>query len=74
MNNIYKICDKCKAVNTDAIISEIKKLDETAEFNIGCQGFCGIGRTKPFVILNNMPIIANDENELIQKIKEKITR
>lgn len=69
--NKYGICDKCKAVNTKSIVSKIKEFDKTAEFLIGCQNFCGIGRTKPFVILNNIPIIAENEEELIEKIKEK---
>ena len=65
----YKICDKCKGFDYKKIISEIKKIDNAAEFEIGCQNFCGVGRTKPFVILNNKPIIADNINELINKIK-----
>lgn len=72
MNKIG-ICNKCKGVNYKSIIQKIKELDNTIQINIGCQNFCGIGRTKPFVILNHIPIIANNEDELLDKIKEKIT-
>lgn len=74
MKNNFRICDKCKGFNYKNIINEIKKIDETANIEIGCQNFCGIGRTKAFVILNNLPIIADNETELLNKIKEKITQ
>lgn len=73
MNKIG-ICNKCKGVNYKSIIQKIKELDSDIQINIGCQNFCGIGRTKPFVILNHIPIIADNENELLNKIKEKITQ
>lgn len=66
----YKVCNKCRGFNHKKIINEIKKIDSNAEFEIGCQNFCGIGRTKPFVILNDRPIIANNIHELIEKIKQ----
>ena len=71
--NKYKICNKCKGVNSKELITKIKQIDKDCEITIGCQNFCGIGRTKSFVILNNLPIIAENEDELILKIKEKIT-
>lgn len=72
MKNEYRICDKCRAVNTENLIKIIKEIDNDSTITIGCQNFCGIGRTKPFVILNNIPIIGNDKEDLINKIKEKI--
>lgn len=71
MNN-YKVCNKCKGFNYQSIIEKIKQFDKDATISIGCQNFCGIGRTKAFIILNNLPIIANTEDELIDKIKEKV--
>ncbi len=72
--NKYKICDKCKGFNYKDIINEIKKFDKEATFDIGCQNFCGIGRTKPFIIFNNIPIIANNEKELINELKHKLNK
>lgn len=72
MKNEYRICDKCKAVNTEKLVKIIQEIDNDSIIKIGCQNFCGIGRTKPFIILNNIPIIGNSEDELINKIKEKI--
>lgn len=71
--NEIRICDKCKGFNYQNIIKSIKELDNNANIMIGCQNFCGIGRTKAFIILNNIPIIADNETELLIKIKEKIT-
>lgn len=72
MKNEYRICDKCKAVNTEKLVKIIQEIDNDSIIKIRCQNFCGIGRTKPFIILNNMPIISDSEDELINKIKEKI--
>ena len=72
MKNEYRICDKCKAVNTEKLVKIIQEIDNDSIIKIGCQNFCGIGRTKPFIILNNMPIISDSEDELINIIKEKI--
>ncbi len=72
MQNIFKTCDICDAINIKTLIPKIKEIDQEAIIEIGCQNFCGIGRTRPFVLLNGRPIIANNEEELISKIKEKI--
>lgn len=72
MNKIG-ICDKCKAVNYNSIIEKIKKMDKDFQFTIGCQNMCGIGRNKPFVILNHKPIIGENEEDLINKIKDMLT-
>jgi len=66
--NKLGICDKCKAVNYKNIINQIKMLDPNIEINIGCQNMCGVGRMKPFVILNHKPIIGNNEKDLIEQI------
>ncbi len=69
---IYKICDKCKGTNTKTLIPKLKEIDSNAEIQIGCQNFCGIGRSKSFVIVNHTPIIALNEDELIEKVKEHL--
>lgn len=66
----YKVCNKCKGFDYKKVINEIKKIDNNAEFEIGCQNFCGIGRFKPFIILNNKPIIGENIEDLINKIKQ----
>ena len=68
--NKVGICDKCRAVNYKSIIEKLKQIDPNIEINVGCQNMCGIGRTKPFVILNHKPIIGNDENDLMEKITD----
>jgi len=71
MNNI-KVCNLCAATNIETLIPRIKEVDANAEIEIGCVGFCGIGATKSFLILNSIPIIASSEDELIEKLKEQI--
>lgn len=70
--NRVGICDKCKAVDYKKLIDKIKKIDGNVEFNIGCQNICGIGKNKPFVILNHKPIIGDNEEDLIKKIKNML--
>lgn len=73
MPNQFRICNKCKAMNIDSIIPRLKEIDDKAEIVVGCQNFCGIGQTKAFVIVNHVPVIAENEDELINKIKDKIS-
>lgn len=70
--NEFKVCDICDAVDSQSLIKRLKEIDENAKFVIGCQGFCGIGATKPFVILNGIPIIAENEDEIIDKVKKML--
>lgn len=70
--NQFRICDKCKATDIKTLVPKLKELDATAEIIIGCQNFCGIGAKKTFVICNHVPILADNQDELIDKIKEQI--
>lgn len=72
--NEFRICDKCKATNVLSLSKKLKELDSNAPILVGCQNLCGIGRTKPFVIVNHIPIFADTEEELIDKVKEKIKK
>ena len=67
---IISICDKCKAVNHLNILKKLKEVYPNAKYEIGCNNMCGIGRSKVVVILDNKPIIADTEEELIIKIKQ----
>lgn len=66
--NEFKVCDICEGVNSESLIKRLKELDSEAEIIVGCQGFCGIGATKPFVIVNGLPVIADTEDEVIEKV------
>lgn len=66
-----RICDKCKAIHVNQLIPKFKKLFPDANIILGCQNMCGIGRNKPFVIVNDKPIIANNDDELIEEIKKQ---
>ncbi|MFA5602405.1 MAG: DUF1450 domain-containing protein [Bacilli bacterium] len=72
--NKFAICDICKGTNVDTLLPKLKEIDKDAEIEIGCQSFCGIGATKSFAIVNNLPIIADNEDELIEKIKESLRK
>lgn len=74
MANQFKICDRCRATNVKTLKPRLEEIDKDAEIIIGCQNLCGIGFTKSFAIVNNIPIIAANEDELIDKIKEKIEK
>lgn len=69
---IIRICDKCKGTNIKTLIPKIKTIIPNCEIIVGCQNVCGIGRNKSFLILNDKLIIADNENELIGKLKQNI--
>lgn len=73
-NNTLKICDKCKGTNIKTLIPKVKKIDKDIEVKIGCFNFCGIGIKMSVCILNDIPITAESENELIRKINEKLLK
>jgi uncharacterized protein YuzB (UPF0349 family) len=68
--NEFRVCDICEAVDSESMIKRLKAMDPNASIEVGCQGFCGIGATKPFVIVNGIPAIADTEDEVIEKVKE----
>ncbi len=74
MANQFRICNKCKAMNVDSLIPKLKEIDPESEIVVGCQNFCGIGQTKNFAIVNHVPIIAENEEELVNKIKSKLQK
>ena len=71
--NQFRVCDKCKGTNLKSLLPKLKEIDVQSEVIIGCQNFCGIGAKKPFVICNHVPIVADTEDELIEKIKKAIS-
>lgn len=70
--NQFRVCDKCKGTNIKTLLPRLQEIDEKAEIIVGCQNFCGIGAKKPFVICNHVPIVADTEDELIEKVKQAI--
>ena len=50
----------------------LKELDTNANILVGCQNMCAIGAKKPFVIVNGIPVIADNMDDLILKVKEMI--
>lgn len=72
--NKFAICDICKATNIETLVPRLKEIDKDAVIEIGCQSFCGIGATKSFAIVNNIPVIADNEDELIDKIKQSLNK
>lgn len=65
-----KICDKCKRFDYKKLISKLNDNFDNIEYVIGCNNMCGIGRTKAVLIVDNKPVIADNIDDLIQKIKK----
>lgn len=72
MNNEFRICNICAAVNADSLEKKLRQLDPEAKIIIGCQNVCGIGRMKPFVIVNHKLVVSNNEDEVIEKVKQEL--
>ena len=67
--NEFKTCNKCRGFNSDEIVKRLKELDSNAKIIVGCQSMCVIGSRMPFVIVNGIPVMDNNIDNLITKVK-----
>ncbi|WP_280771051.1 DUF1450 domain-containing protein [Salipaludibacillus daqingensis] len=72
MANKFSICDDCQATNSKTLVPKLKKLDPEAEIDIACQSYCGPGRKKVFVFVNERAVSAMDEDQLLQKVEKRM--
>lgn len=68
----FRVCDECLGVNLRTLIPKLKKKAPNAEFIIGCQSYCGPGRTQTFSLVNSRICIADTEVELMPLVDEKL--
>lgn len=70
--NEFKTCNICKGFDGDLLATKLRELDKDAVIDVKCQSMCAIGSKKPFVIVNGIPVIADDIDSLIIKVKDII--
>ncbi|SDI59733.1 DUF1450 domain-containing protein [Alteribacillus bidgolensis] len=74
MANEFRVCDDCQATNLKTLLPKLENMDPHAAVNIGCQSYCGPGRKKVFVFVNNRPLAAFDEDQLMNKVERRLQR
>lgn len=72
--NEFKTCNICKGFDGVSLSEKLKELDPEATIDLKCQNMCAIGARKPFVIVNGIPVIDENIDSLLDKVKIMINK
>ncbi len=72
--NEFKTCDICKGFDGTLLSEKLRELDPNASIDLKCQSMCAIGSKKAFVIVNGIPVIDDNIELLIEKVKKLINK
>ena len=72
MANHFRVCDECQAVNLKTLIPKLKAINSEAEIEVKMSIILRSWTKKTFAFINNRPVAALTEDELMEKVRAKI--
>ena len=72
--NEFKTCNICRGFDSEKLVEGLKKLDSNANIVVGCQSMCEIGASRPFVIVNGIPVIGENIEEVLKKVETMMNK
>lgn len=70
--NDIRICNKCKHINVNKLLSKLEKMAPDSRIRVGCKSYCGPCERYAFIYINGRYITGDTEEEALQKASKYV--